>query len=137
MDIEFTELDYLEFTDEELEKFFNKFTYNNLQVFELILYFSNFSGNTKELVARLNKAKEKVIKDKMYDISQTKMEKNISLLDDKELDLMVGLLDEAEACSASDERYTSESIYLDYLKTIAEKEAVKYIHNKQKVIRIP
>ena len=123
------ELDYLEFDDQKLEDFFNKFTYNNLEQFNMILYFSSFSSSIKELVERLKQVKDKVSKTKQDDQSQTRIEESITLLNKKELELVIGLLDEADFCTSSDNRYTEENIYLDYLRTKASMELVK---NKRK-----
>lgn len=123
-------LEYLEFSDIELVNFLNKFSNSNLEVFNLILYFSNFSGYT-DLVQRLNIAKEKVDSKNI----KTKIEQDISLLSEKELELLIGLLDEASLCSSSDNRYVNESKYLDYLNTVAQASLAR-IHHKKMILSI-
>ena len=66
MEIYLPELDDLKFSNKELEEFFNKFNYKNIMdEFDLILYFSNFSGNMRELVYRLELARSKAYKKKI------------------------------------------------------------------------
>ena len=123
-------LEYLEFSDIELVNFLNKFSNSNLEVFNLIFYFSNFSGYN-DLIQRLNIAKEKVDSKNI----KTKIEQDISLLSEKELELLIGLLDEASLCSSSDSRYTNETIYLDYLNTHAQLQ-LERIHHKKMILSI-
>jgi len=123
-------LEYLEFSDIELVNFLNKFSTSNLEVFNLILYFSNFSGYN-DLIQRLNIAKEKVDSKNI----KTKIEQDISLLSEKELELLIGLLDESSLCSSSDSRYTNETIYLDYLNTHAQLQ-LERIHHKKMILSI-
>ena len=123
-------LEYLEFSDIELVNFFNKFSKNNLEVFNLILYFSNFSGYN-DLVQKLNIAKEKSNSNNV----KTRIEQDISLLSKKELELLIGLLDEASLCSSSDKRYDNETIYLDYLNTQAQLQ-LERIHHKKMILSI-
>jgi len=123
-------LEYLEFSDIELVNFLNKFSTSNLEVFNLILYFSNFSGYN-DLIQRLNIAKEKVDSKNI----KTKIEQDISLLSEKELELLIGLLEESTLCSSSDSRYTNETIYLDYLNTHAQLQ-LERIHHKKMILSI-
>ena len=126
-------MDELSFTNEELEIFFNKFSKENLDIFNLILYFSSFSGNMVEIVERL-----KIVKDKVYsnkDISRKiKIENEISLLNKKELEMLSYLLDEASFCASSDNRFIDESKYLEYLKFTVDNNLERILHNKRKVL---
>ena len=122
-------LEYLEFSDIELVNFLNKFSNSNLEVFNLILYFSNFSGYT-DIVQRLNIAKENTNNKNR----QSKIEQDISLLSKKELELLIGLLEESTLCSSSDNRYTNETIYLDYLNTVAQASLARIHHASRKVL---
>lgn len=131
-----TEFECLKFDDNEIENFFNKFNHYSLEIFDLILYFSGFSGNNKEFVERLKKAKDIVFSYKTSDVPKVSIEQEISLLNNKELKLIIGLLNEAEFCAQSDDRYSTEALYLDYLKTSSEKELIKSTHDKRKILFI-
>lgn len=126
----------IELDDKEIENFFKKFNKDNLDHFDLILYFSSFNGSIKKIVTRLKSIKEKVQKDKNIKLSKSRFEQDIRLLNKKELELLIGLLDESEFCASSDERYSDETKYLDYLKTKAEIELAKNNHNRQKILAI-
>ena len=126
------ELNDLKFSDKELEEFFNKFNYKNIMdEFDIILYFSNFSGNMKELVYRLELARSKVYKKKIFDENKTSLKEEIQLLNKKELILLHELLDEVEMCVNSDSRYKEEYNYFEKLKDTTYEELENKILNKK------
>lgn len=94
-----------EYTDKELESFFEKFDYSMLDKFDSILYFAGFSYDTKDLVEEAKSAKERVIADKRWDYTRRNIPKVLKKLKNKELLLLYRLTDEAEMCAYCDGRY--------------------------------
>lgn len=129
-----TEIGYLKFKEEELESFFNKFSYSSLEIFDSILYFSGFSGDNKEFVTKIKPIKERVQASKNNVNSKNIMTQEIRLLNEKELELITSLLNEATFCAECDERYSDEAHRLDYLRTKCEMELAKVTHGKYKVL---
>ena len=126
-------MDELSFTDKELEIFFNKFCKENLDIFNLILYFSSFRGDIIEFIERLKYTKDKICNEKSISI-KSNIENDINLLNKKELELMSKLIDEAEFCASSDKRYVDEAKYLDYIQFIVNNALAR--STKKKVLYI-
>lgn len=131
-----TDTSYLEFEDEELECFFNIFNYRSLELFDSILYFSGFSGDNKEFVTKLKNIKESIQESKKSDNSKVAITQEIHLLNGKELELLLNLLNEAVFCAQCDDRYLDIAHYLDYLRTKCEMNLAKNNHDKQKILCI-
>lgn len=127
------ELADLSFTDKEMEILLNKFSKENMEVFNLILYFSSFDGEIKDLVERLKQVKEKVYNNK-NNAPRVRIEDEINLLNCRELEFLGALLNESEFCASSDDRYLAEARYLDYLRTISEKTLARKIRHKHKIL---
>lgn len=113
------EIDDLKFTDKELEDFFNKFNHNNLIQFDQILYYSSFSGNTKKLILKLEKARLNILRKKIFDKDTTLFEEEITKLNKKELILLYGLLEEVDLCISSDINLSGTEI--DYFNNLNNK----------------
>ena len=116
----FIELNNSDYTDKELQEFFEKFSYDSIESFDLILYFSSFSSNISDLIERLKKAKEIVSKAKIFEESKRTIEHEISFLSKKQLELLTGLLDEAISCASSDGRYQEEFEYMSHLSNVTD-----------------
>ena len=133
MNISILELNSLEIDDNEIEVFLKKFTNSNLEMLDLILYFSSFNSEIEELVNRVKKIRKKIQVENSIKNSNVRIFQRFSQLNIKELNLIIGLLDEAEFCASSDSRYSSEANYLNYRKKKEKKELEKK-HNKQKIL---
>ena len=129
-----TEWGFLEFKEEELEEFFNKFSYNSLEFFDSILHFSGISGDNQEFVTEIKPIKERAQENKKKVNSKSTIAQEIRLLNEKELTLTTGLLNEATFCAQCDERYSNTALCLDYLTTRCEMELEKVAHGKHKVL---
>lgn len=108
------------FTDKEMENMFKKFNRENIEVFNLISYFSSFDPEIEEIVERLKQKKEEAYNSK--DITpKVRIENEINRLSTRELEFLGTLLNISEFCASSDDRYIAEARYLDYLRTISER----------------
>ena len=122
----------LNFSDEEIEKLINKFNKENMQVFDLIIYFSSFEPTIKELVEKLKDIKEKVYNS--TDVSpKDRIENEINRCTTRELDYFIAFLNQSEFCASCDNRYAHEATYLDYIRTVSERASARKIHDKQKI----
>ena len=122
----------LNFSDEEIEKLLNKFNKENMQIFDLIIYFSSFEPNMEEVVEKLKNIKERVYNNKDM-APKDRIENEINRCTTKELDYFIAFLNQSEFCASCDNRYAHEATYLDYIRTVSEKAAVRKLHNKQKI----
>ena len=102
MNISILELNSLEIDDNEIEVFLKKFTNSNLEMLDLILYFSSFNSEIEELVNRVKKIRKKIQVENSIKNSNVRIFQRFSQLNIKELNLIIGLLDEAEFCASSD-----------------------------------
>ena len=99
---------------------FKNFNRENIDVFNLILYFSSFDPEIEEIVERLKQKKEEAYNSK--DITpRVRIENEINRLSTRELEFLGILLNISEFCAYSDDRYITEARYLDYLRTISER----------------
>lgn len=122
----------LNFKDEEIEKLLSKFNRENMQIFDLIIYFSGFEPNMKELVKQLKEIKEKAYNNTVVS-PKDRIENEINRCTTRELDYFIAFLNQSEFCASCDNRYAREATYLDYIRTVSERASARKIHDKLKI----
>ena len=112
----------MKFSNNELAELVCKFDLENIENLGLLLHFAGFSGDTREIVERLQEYRIFAYYNGVLKTEKLSLISIFKSFNEKEMCLFSELLDEAEMCASSDERYTEYSLYFNDMRDLLETE---------------